>query len=117
MCVCEGNSAAVGLELGLNEWREWRDGLLSELRDGKCVGAIGFVGDVTRMLGLSLGSNRSEGNGTGTVIRIMMTCNKTGFGSAMASSVCRKQKGGLMETYMIPGRPLRRRRRGPWLRS
>lgn len=36
VCVCEGNSAAVGEEEGLSEWRECREGFEREEREPKC---------------------------------------------------------------------------------
>lgn len=46
--MCEGNSAAVGLELGLRECRECREALLrDDIEGGKCEWGPPPVGDVT----------------------------------------------------------------------
>ena len=48
MCVCDGKSGAVGLELGLIEWRECRLLVWIEESEGKCeVCGAELWGEVT----------------------------------------------------------------------
>ena len=48
VCVWEGNSGAVGLELGLIECNEWRLPVWSDDSGGKCeVGGAELCGEVT----------------------------------------------------------------------
>ena len=67
VCVCEGNSGAVGEEPGLIPCRDWRDWLLSVCSGGGKCDIPEAVGEVTMMFGLSCGSSRSFGNGKSPV--------------------------------------------------